>query len=251
MCKAEQVAQVHAEPIRRAIDADLRIAMGTGSGVGAHGGNLEELALMQACGLTPAQVLAATTSSSAELLGCGDELGRLAPPTGRTWCWSPVTSTISTGCRARSARCRGTGCALFRPQWTEQQGTPGRRRAGGGRRGPGADAPAPEGECAPEPRPTRNWGGRRRSPDPRVQRFSRRGRATLGRWASTRRACCAGSCIGTTIRTWSRTASARSDCVTSSTAAPLNSANRSCASCSVRSARARGSCRASNATTAI
>lgn len=30
-------------------------------------------------GLTPAQVLAATTSSSAELLGYGDELGRLAP----------------------------------------------------------------------------------------------------------------------------------------------------------------------------
>jgi imidazolonepropionase-like amidohydrolase len=77
--KAEEVAEVHAESVRRAVDAGVRIAMGTDSGVGPHGENLEELALMQACGLTPAQVLAATTSSSAELLGYGDELGKLAP----------------------------------------------------------------------------------------------------------------------------------------------------------------------------
>jgi imidazolonepropionase-like amidohydrolase len=53
--------------------------MGTDSGVGKHGTNLEELPLMAGCGMTPAQVLAATTSSAAELLGLGDELGRLAP----------------------------------------------------------------------------------------------------------------------------------------------------------------------------
>jgi imidazolonepropionase-like amidohydrolase len=34
---------------------------------------------MAGCGMTPGQVLAATTSSAAELLGYGDELGRLAP----------------------------------------------------------------------------------------------------------------------------------------------------------------------------
>ncbi|GAB3007208.1 amidohydrolase family protein [Amycolatopsis acidiphila] len=77
--KAEEVAEVHAESVRRAVEAGVRIAMGTDSGVGPHGENLEELPLMQACGLSPAQVLAATTSSSAELLGHGDELGRLAP----------------------------------------------------------------------------------------------------------------------------------------------------------------------------
>ncbi|GHF64570.1 amidohydrolase family protein [Amycolatopsis bartoniae] len=77
--KAEQVAQVHTESVRRAVEAGVRMAMGTDSGVGPHGENLEELALMRACGLTPAQVLAATTSSAAELLGCGDRLGRLAP----------------------------------------------------------------------------------------------------------------------------------------------------------------------------
>ncbi|HEY1571071.1 MAG TPA: amidohydrolase family protein [Pseudonocardiaceae bacterium] len=77
--KARDVATVHAESVRRAAEAGVRIAMGTDSGVGPHGTNLEELPLMQACGMTPAQVLAATTSSAADLLGLGGELGTLAP----------------------------------------------------------------------------------------------------------------------------------------------------------------------------
>ncbi|WP_431876582.1 amidohydrolase family protein [Amycolatopsis sacchari] len=77
--KAEEVVQVHADSVRRAVEAGVRIAMGTDAGVGPHGENLEELALMRACGMTPAQVLAASTSSSAELLGWGDRPGRLAP----------------------------------------------------------------------------------------------------------------------------------------------------------------------------
>ena len=77
--KAREVAEIHAESMRRAVAAGVRIAMGTDSGVGPHGTNLEELPLMQSAGMTPAQVLAATTSSAAELLGYGDSLGRLAP----------------------------------------------------------------------------------------------------------------------------------------------------------------------------
>jgi imidazolonepropionase-like amidohydrolase len=53
--------------------------MGTDSGVGPHGTNLEELPLMADCGMTPGQVLAAATSSAAELLGFGSELGRIRP----------------------------------------------------------------------------------------------------------------------------------------------------------------------------
>jgi imidazolonepropionase-like amidohydrolase len=53
--------------------------MGTDSGVGPHGTNLEELALMRACGMSPADVLAATTSSAAQLLGLDDQLGRVEP----------------------------------------------------------------------------------------------------------------------------------------------------------------------------
>ncbi|HEX3589396.1 MAG TPA: amidohydrolase family protein [Pseudonocardiaceae bacterium] len=77
--KAEEVAVVHAESVRRAVAAGVKVAMGTDSGVGPHGTNLEELPLMAGCGMTPAQVLAATTSSAADLLGVGAELGRLAP----------------------------------------------------------------------------------------------------------------------------------------------------------------------------
>jgi imidazolonepropionase-like amidohydrolase len=77
--KAEEVVVVHADSVRRAVEAGVKIAMGTDSGVGPHGTNLEELPLMAGCGMTPAQVLAATTSSAADLLGLGDQLGRLAP----------------------------------------------------------------------------------------------------------------------------------------------------------------------------
>jgi imidazolonepropionase-like amidohydrolase len=53
--------------------------MGTDSGVGPHGSNLRELALMAAGGLAPADVLAATTRSAAELLGVDRECGTLTP----------------------------------------------------------------------------------------------------------------------------------------------------------------------------
>jgi imidazolonepropionase-like amidohydrolase len=77
--KAEEVVEVHQDSMRRAVEAGVRIAMGTDSGGGPHGTNLEELPLMAGCGMTPSQVLAATTSSAAELLGLDAELGRLAP----------------------------------------------------------------------------------------------------------------------------------------------------------------------------
>jgi imidazolonepropionase-like amidohydrolase len=77
--KVNEVALAHADSMRRAVDAGVRIAMGTDSGVGKHGTNLEELPLMEAAGMTPEQVLAATTSSAAELIGFGDTLGKLAP----------------------------------------------------------------------------------------------------------------------------------------------------------------------------
>ncbi len=75
--KAEEVMTAHADSVRRAVAAGVRIAMGTDSGIGPHGSNLEELPLMAACGMSPGEVLAASTSSAAELLGYGAELGRI------------------------------------------------------------------------------------------------------------------------------------------------------------------------------
>ncbi|MGH9295335.1 MAG: amidohydrolase family protein [Acidimicrobiales bacterium] len=77
--KARQVMEEHTESFRRAVEAGVRIAMGTDSGVGAHGRNLDELALMvQASSMTPLQAWVATTSSAASLCGVDDRLGTIA-----------------------------------------------------------------------------------------------------------------------------------------------------------------------------
>jgi len=79
VAKAAATAEVHQQAVKRAVDAGVKIAMGTDAGVGAHGTNLDELPLMAGCGMSAQQVYAATTSSAAELLGLGDELGTLRP----------------------------------------------------------------------------------------------------------------------------------------------------------------------------
>ncbi len=77
--KAREVIDAHASAFARAVEAGVKIAMGTDTGVGPHGSNLDELPLMAAGGMTQAQVLTATTKSAAELLGIGDETGTIMP----------------------------------------------------------------------------------------------------------------------------------------------------------------------------
>jgi imidazolonepropionase-like amidohydrolase len=79
LAKAQDVMAAHADAFARAVAAGVKIAMGTDSGVGPHGDNLDELPLMAAGGLTPTQVLTATTSSAAELLQVADETGTIMP----------------------------------------------------------------------------------------------------------------------------------------------------------------------------
>ncbi len=79
LAKAREVTEAHRDSFARAVAAGVRIAMGTDSGVGPHGSNLAELALMEAGGMKPEEVLAATTSSAARLLGVEDRLGTLEP----------------------------------------------------------------------------------------------------------------------------------------------------------------------------
>ena len=71
------LADVHTESVRRAIEAGVRIAMGTDSGVGPHGNNLDELRLMVECGMTPTAALQAATASAAQLCGLDDRLGTI------------------------------------------------------------------------------------------------------------------------------------------------------------------------------
>lgn len=77
--KARQVIDIHRESFRRAVAAGVKVAMGTDSGVTPHGQNLRELVLMQEGGMTPAEVLRATTSSAAQLMGLDERLGTLMP----------------------------------------------------------------------------------------------------------------------------------------------------------------------------
>jgi imidazolonepropionase-like amidohydrolase len=77
--KARSVQAAHDDSVTRAVAAGVKVAMGTDSGVGPHGENLDELGLMAGCGMTPEQAWHATTLSAAELLGVDGELGSLAP----------------------------------------------------------------------------------------------------------------------------------------------------------------------------
>jgi imidazolonepropionase-like amidohydrolase len=77
LAKARDVIDIHSASFSRAVEAGVKVAMGTDSGVTPHGRNLRELGLMARRGMAPAAVLAASTSSAAELLGVADELGTL------------------------------------------------------------------------------------------------------------------------------------------------------------------------------
>jgi imidazolonepropionase-like amidohydrolase len=78
--KTYEVVDIHRDSFRRAVDAGVKVAMGTDSGVGPHGNNLEELALMtENSTMSPMDAWTATTSSAARLLGSSDQLGAIAP----------------------------------------------------------------------------------------------------------------------------------------------------------------------------
>jgi imidazolonepropionase-like amidohydrolase len=75
--KAERVAGVHMQAFRQAVAAGVHVALGTDAGVGEHGSNGRELALMVEGGMTPMQALMAATATPARLLGLQDRLGSL------------------------------------------------------------------------------------------------------------------------------------------------------------------------------
>jgi imidazolonepropionase-like amidohydrolase len=79
MDKALGVIEVHRDAISRAIEAGVKIAMGTDSGVTPHGQNLEELNQMSQLGMSPADCWVASTKTAAELLGVDGETGTIEP----------------------------------------------------------------------------------------------------------------------------------------------------------------------------
>lgn len=75
--KTHQVMETHRDSISRAIDAGVKVAMGTDSGVVPHGQNLREVHEMVRCGMSPSQALVAATRTAAELLGVLDDRGTI------------------------------------------------------------------------------------------------------------------------------------------------------------------------------
>jgi imidazolonepropionase-like amidohydrolase len=80
--KAERISGLHRTAVSAAVAAGVKVAMGTDSGVGAHGRNVRELGEMVRCGMTPMQAIVASTTVPAELLRRPDlgslESGKLA-----------------------------------------------------------------------------------------------------------------------------------------------------------------------------
>lgn len=66
------------EMFQRALATGVTIATGSDVGVFAHGDNAREVELMVAYGMPPVEALRATTSGAAEVIGRGDDLGRIA-----------------------------------------------------------------------------------------------------------------------------------------------------------------------------
>jgi imidazolonepropionase-like amidohydrolase len=67
------------ESTKRAVQAGVRIAMGSDAVYSMFGQNTGELAWLVKAGMTPEQALRAATKTGAELLGLDDKLGRIAP----------------------------------------------------------------------------------------------------------------------------------------------------------------------------
>ncbi len=95
--KSKEVIGAHQASFKYAVERGVRIAMGTDTGVGVHGTNTGELALMVECGMTPMQAIVAVTKTAAE---CGR--------------FDKITGTIEAGKRADILAVRGDPLADIR-----------------------------------------------------------------------------------------------------------------------------------------
>ena len=71
--------QRNLDATRRAVKAGVRVGMGSDAVFSMFGQNTRELGWLVKAGMTPAQALAAATTTAADLLGMPDRLGRIAP----------------------------------------------------------------------------------------------------------------------------------------------------------------------------
>jgi imidazolonepropionase-like amidohydrolase len=79
--KAKEIREKHKASFQRALNAGVKIAMGTDAGTpyNIHGENLNELPLMVEAGMTPMQAIVASTRMGADLLDLSDQVGTIEP----------------------------------------------------------------------------------------------------------------------------------------------------------------------------
>jgi imidazolonepropionase-like amidohydrolase len=77
--KTKEVLEDHKRSFSRAVEAGIRVAMGTDSGVGEHGYNAEELQRMVEGGMTPMQAIVASTKTASECVHMATDAGTLEP----------------------------------------------------------------------------------------------------------------------------------------------------------------------------
>jgi len=75
--KSKEVIGDHQASFKYAVERGVKIAMGTDTGVGVHGTNAGELQLMVDGGMTPMQVIVATTKTAAECARLGSIVGTI------------------------------------------------------------------------------------------------------------------------------------------------------------------------------
>jgi imidazolonepropionase-like amidohydrolase len=75
--EAIRIVDIHQKNIKKAFQAGVKIAMGTDSGVVAHGFNLHELGFLNDIGMKPEDTIVAATKTASECLGWEDKLGTI------------------------------------------------------------------------------------------------------------------------------------------------------------------------------
>jgi imidazolonepropionase-like amidohydrolase len=77
--KKMRMAEAATERLSEAVRRGVQVALGTDSGVVAHGQNLKELGYMTKLGLSPLEAIRAGTLNAAGLLGLDETLGTVEP----------------------------------------------------------------------------------------------------------------------------------------------------------------------------
>jgi len=77
--KNRETTQVQRDAFRRAVELGVPLAFGSDAGVYPHGLNARQFRYMVAGGMSPRQAIGAATANAAQVLGKGQELGRIAP----------------------------------------------------------------------------------------------------------------------------------------------------------------------------